>query len=122
MPFTSMPISGLRLGGAASRRDADLYILEPGILGGIVSKPPILTEKHFAAPSVFEPENLLREARRQKNLPSAEVPEMCILDPAGDIVRTLHRAGRTGRSPGWVSYHTDLFEFHHAAYHFGLIC
>jgi len=42
-----------------------LYILEPAVLGGIVSKPPILIEKYFAAPSVFEPENLLREARRR---------------------------------------------------------
>src|SRR5215469_5035386 len=31
--------------------------------------PPILAGKDFAAPSVFEPENLLREARRQKNVP-----------------------------------------------------
>jgi hypothetical protein len=30
---------------------------------------------------------LLREARRQKGLPSAAVPEVCILDPDGDIVR-----------------------------------
>jgi len=98
-----------------------LYILEPGVLGGIVSKPPILTEKYFAAPSVFEPENLLREARRQKNLPSAEVPEICILDPDGDIVRTLHRARRTRPSPGWACYHTDLFEFEHAGKSFGII-
>jgi uridine phosphorylase len=98
-----------------------LYILEPGLLGGIVSKPPILTEKYFAAPSVFEPENLLREARRQKNLPSAEVPEICILDPDGDIVRTLHRARRTRPSPGWACYHTDLFEFEHAGESFGII-
>ena len=86
-----------------------------------MSKPPILTEKYFAAPSVFEPQNLLREARRQKNLPSVEVPEICILDPDGDIVRTLHRAGRTGRSPGWACYHTDLFEFDHADERFGII-
>ncbi len=86
-----------------------------------MSKPPILTEKHFAAPSVFEPGNLLREARRQKNLPSAEVPEICILDPDGDIVRTLHRASRTRLSPGWACYHTDLFEFEHAGERFGII-
>jgi uridine phosphorylase len=98
-----------------------LYILEPGVLGGIVSKPPILTEKYFAAPSVFEPENLLREARRQKNLPSTEVPEICILDPDGDIVRTLHRARRTRLSQGWACYHTDLFEFAHAGERYGII-
>src|SRR6516162_6612296 len=95
----------------------------PGALrGSIVSKlPPILAEKHFAAPSVFEPENLLREARRQKNLPSAEVPEICILDPDGDIVRRLVKAGRTHRSPDWACYHTDLYEFEHAGERFGII-
>ena len=95
----------------------------PGALrGSIVSKlPPILAEKHFAAPSVFEPENLLREARRQKNLPSAEVPEICILDPDGDIVRALCRAGRTRRSQGWACYHTELYEFDHAGELFGII-
>ena len=86
-----------------------------------MSTPPILTEKHFAAPSVFEPENLLREARRQKNLSGAEVPEICILDPDGDIVRTLHRARRTRPSPGWACYHTDLFEFEHTGERFGII-
>jgi len=60
-------------------------------------------------------------ARRQKNLPSAEVPEICILDPDGDIVRTLHRASRTRLSPGWACYHTDLFEFEHAGERFGII-
>ncbi len=83
--------------------------------------PPILAGKDFAAPSVFEPGNLLREARRQKNLPSATVPDICILDPDGDIVRTLNRAGRTRRSPGWACYHTDLFEFEHAGEGFGII-
>src|SRR6266404_3447202 len=121
MPFTSMPISGLRLGGAASRRDAGLYILEPGVLGGIVSKPPILTEKYFAAPSVFEPENLLREARRQKNLPNATVPDICILDPDGDIVRMLIKAEQARRFADWACYHTELYEFEHAAEHFGII-
>ena len=83
--------------------------------------PPILSGKDFAAPSVFEPENLLREARRQKGLPSAPVPEICVLDPDGDIVRSLCRAGRTRRSEGWACYHTDLYEFEHAGERFGII-
>ena len=70
---------------------------------------------------MFEPANLLREARRQKNLPQAEVPEICLLDPDGDIVRALHRAGRTAPSPGWACYHTELFEFEHAAMRFGIV-
>jgi len=85
------------------------------------SLPPILTGKDFAAPSVFEPENLLREARRQKNLPNAAVPEICVLDPDGDILSALGKAGRVRRSPGWACYHTDLYEFEHAGEHFGII-
>ncbi len=83
--------------------------------------PPILAGKDFTAPSVFEPENLLREARRQKSLPCASVPEICILDPDGDIVRTLCRAGRARRSEGWACYHTDLYEFEYAGERFGII-
>jgi purine-nucleoside phosphorylase len=87
----------------------------------MVKLPPILVGKDFAAPSVFEPENLLREARRQRSLPSATVPEICILDPDGDIVRTLAKAGLTRRSPGWACYHTDLYEFEHAEESFGIV-
>ena len=43
--------------------------------------PPILAQKHYSAPSAFTPENLLREARRQKQIADACVPEICILDP-----------------------------------------
>jgi uridine phosphorylase len=90
--------------------------------GGIVSKlPPILVGKDFAAPSVFEPENLLREARRQRNLPSGKVPDICILDPDGDIVRALNKARRTRRSSGWACYHTELYEFEHGSERFGII-
>jgi len=83
--------------------------------------PPLLAAKDFAAPSVFEPGNLLREARRQRSLPEAEVPEICVLDPDGDIVRMLVRAERTRRSQGWACYHTELYEFEHAAERFGII-
>ena len=51
--------------------------------------PPILAGKEYAAASVFEPANLLREARRQKGLAPAAIPEICLLDPDGDIVRWL---------------------------------
>src|ERR1700752_1493167 len=77
--------------------------------------------KDFAAPSVFEPENLLREARRQKNLPGSAVPEICLLDPDGDIVRALARSGQSRRSASWACYHTDLYEFDHGDEHFGII-
>jgi len=83
--------------------------------------PPILTAKDHNARSVFEPANLLREARRQKRLPQLAVPAICLLDPDGDIVRALRRAGRAEPSPGWACYHTELFEFDHLGIRFGII-
>lgn len=73
-------------------------------------KPPTLP-KDYAAPSVFRPEHLLREARRQKGLPYHNVPEMCVLDPDGDLVRHLRASGQPRPSPGWACYHTELVEF-----------
>jgi uridine phosphorylase len=84
-------------------------------------QPPILKAKEYGAASVFEPANLLREARRKKGLSQAAVPEICLLDPDGDILRALRRAGRATPSPGWACYHTELFEFEHAAMRFGII-
>jgi len=83
--------------------------------------PPILAGKDLAAPSIFEPANLLREARRQKRLPEVSVPEICILDPDGDILGTLRRAGRARAAPNWACYHTELSEFAHAGERFGII-
>jgi uridine phosphorylase len=60
---------------------------------------------------VFRPEPLLREARRQKGLPERDVPEVCVLDPDGDLVRALRRAGRARPSPGWACDHTEMLEF-----------
>jgi uridine phosphorylase len=82
---------------------------------------PILAAKDYAAPSVFEPENLLREARRQKGLAPQEVPEICLLDPDGDILRALRRAGRAAPLPGWACYHTELYAFEHGGLDFGII-
>jgi hypothetical protein len=41
--------------------------------------------KAYDESSVFIPENLLREARRQRGLGDQPVPDVCVLDPdAGD--------------------------------------
>jgi uridine phosphorylase len=69
---------------------------------------PILADKHYDSPSTFTPENLLREARRQKALPPAAVPAVCVLDPDGDLVRRLVASGAAQRDPAWACYHTDL--------------
>jgi uridine phosphorylase len=70
--------------------------------------PPILRRKDYATASVFTPENLLREARRQKGIATARVPAVCVLDPDGDMVRQLARSGRARPDPGWACYHTEL--------------
>ena len=76
-----------------------------------MSEPPILDNKFPASRSVFAPEALIREARRQKGLPVASVPEVCILDPDGDIVRKLRREGRARRFEPWPCYHSELDTF-----------
>jgi uridine phosphorylase len=74
--------------------------------------PPILDNKIPEASSMFDPNALLREARRQKGLAFVEsVPDVCVLDPDGDIVRRLKRDGQAQRAKGWPCYHTDLHTF-----------
>ncbi len=58
---------------------------------------------------MFEPANLLREARRQKNLPELPVPAVCLLDPDGDIVRHLTSTGRGRLHRGWACYHVEMW-------------
>jgi uridine phosphorylase len=74
-----------------------------------LENPPILTNKHYSASSVFTPESLLREARRQKGADAVAVPKVCLLDPDGDIVRQLRAQERARRHEGWVCYHTDMW-------------
>jgi len=83
--------------------------------------PPILLNKHYAEPSVFTAENLLREARRQKSVGRANIPRICVLDPDGDIVRWLVTASRAKRDPQWACYHTDLHTFKHEDTQFGIV-
>jgi uridine phosphorylase len=83
--------------------------------------PPILADKELTAPSVFEPANLLREARRQRGIPEAEIPAICVLDPDGDILRALRREQRASLSTAWACYHTELYEFDYEGERFGII-
>jgi uridine phosphorylase len=85
------------------------------------STPPILRDKRYLQPSVFVPENLLREARRQKAIPDGQVPSICILDPDGDIVRNLLGGKKAKRNPYWACYHTELYNFVHDGVEFGII-
>jgi uridine phosphorylase len=78
-----------------------------------VSEPssPLLRHKAADEPSVFVPEALLREARRQKGIPESTVPETCVLDPDGDIVRHLRRTGLARDVEAWSCYHSEMHAF-----------
>jgi uridine phosphorylase len=72
---------------------------------------PIVGGKDHTAASVFRPEALLREARRQRQLPLVAVPEICVLDPDGDVVRHIKKEGSGRTHEGWACYHTELLTF-----------
>ena len=72
---------------------------------------PLLQNKSPEAASVFSPDALLREARRQKGLAPFDVPAVCIFDPDGDILRQLRKSGRATRFDAWPCYHTELYTF-----------
>lgn len=88
---------------------------------GSFGPSPILEHKYYDAPSVFTPENLLREARRQKGLAQGKVPAICVLDPDGDLVDFLHATNRLHRHPGWACYHTVLDTFIHQETEYGIL-
>ncbi len=83
--------------------------------------PPILRCKNHQAPSVFTPDALLREARRQKGIGAGTVPEICILDPDGDIVRHLIATNRACRLTSWACYHTNLHAFEREGVKYGIV-
>ncbi|MFH5832928.1 nucleoside phosphorylase [Halalkalibaculum sp. DA384] len=76
-----------------------------------MSKNLLFDKQDYEEESVFKPENLLREARRQKSLPECEIPDICLLEPDGDIVTYLNRSGRASVNRCWAGYHTTMHEF-----------
>lgn len=82
---------------------------------------PLLRNKDYEASSVFSPEALLKAARQQKSLPEGEVPEVCVLDPDGDILRDALRRDRAIRDASWACYHTDLYRIEAGGVSVGLI-
>lgn len=88
---------------------------EPAITAGMIGR------SDHDQPSVFLPENMLREARRQRNLIPGVVPDVCLLDPDGDVVRYLAAANRATRSPSWACYHTDMWETDHDGLRIGIV-
>jgi len=54
---------------------------------------------------------MLRETRRQKSIPEGQVPEICVLDPDGDILGYLLRNKQAECDRVWACYHTSLYRF-----------
>jgi uridine phosphorylase len=81
----------------------------------------LLEPKAHGEPSVFTAANLLREARRQRQLPESVVPAVCILDPDGDLARFVQGNGDESRDPAWACYHTTLHRFKLADREVGII-
>lgn len=100
--------------GLIAKRSADTS-------GGSAETIPLLALKDWDAPSVFRPENLMREARRQKDLPLVSIPEICIFDPDGDFLDHLRDCGRARRHAAWACYHTQMDIFEHEGITFGII-
>ena len=84
-------------------------------------RPPILRSKHYGTRSVFQPDNLLREARRQKKKARRAVPPVCVLDPDGDVTAHLVELGRARKNSSWACYHTQLYDVEVEGLRFGLL-
>jgi len=82
---------------------------------------PLREAKAYDEPSVFTPDSLLAEARRQKGVPEETVPDMCVLDPDGDIVRHLRETDQAARMSSWPGYHTTLYQFERSGTTLGII-
>lgn len=82
---------------------------------------PLLDRSDHGASSAFRPENMLREARRQKGLPQGCVPPVCVLDPDGDIVDFVKQCSAAIRSPNWACYHTQMWQWSEGDEAFGIV-
>ncbi|MBJ7609387.1 MAG: nucleoside phosphorylase [Candidatus Dormibacteraeota bacterium] len=87
----------------------------------IHDEPPLLGPKQYGEASVFQAQNLLREGRRQRGLSELPVPEICVLDPDGDVVRHLRAAGLASRHAGWACYHSELWVTHRTSRNIGIV-
>ena len=82
---------------------------------------PLLQRSDHAAPSIFRPENMLREARRQKGIGAAPVAPVCVIDPDGDIVDHVRRHHGARASAQWACYHTRMWEWTAGGIHYGIV-
>lgn len=110
--------------------DHDAFWIAPAIEGDASGREPatlnrrsmpLLERVDHSAPSIMRPENMLREARRQKGLPPGSVPAVCVLDPDGDIVWHLRERHGATRSAHWACYHTEMWEWQQDGNRMGIV-
>ncbi|WP_131113427.1 nucleoside phosphorylase [Lichenihabitans psoromatis] len=82
---------------------------------------PLLGHTDYDDPSVFRPENMLRECRRQRVLPAGRVPRVCILDPDADMVHLLRQMKEATQAAHWACYHTVLWQWTELKQDFGIV-
>jgi uridine phosphorylase len=107
---TALALAYLQLGDAALVSSSN----SPAIA-------PLFSPKDHDEPSVFTASNLLREARRQRELIEIVAPAVCILDPDGDLSRYLVAAGIARADASWACYHTTLSRFALAGGEVGIV-
>lgn len=90
------PHEGRRIGKGGAEHD-------------VGTSPLVHPPKDYAAPSVFLVENMIREGRRQMDVPEGPIPKVCVLDPDGDIVRDLQKRRVATKSKHWPCYHSELW-------------
>jgi uridine phosphorylase len=84
-------------------------------------RPKLLENKSYSEPSVFLPENLLREAKRQRNIPNGHIPEICVLDPDGDLADYLLKIEKATLHANWACYHSKMYSFNISSIEAGII-
>jgi uridine phosphorylase len=84
---------------SAERRSSPVEPLRPA---------PILEHDDPDAPSLFTAQAMLSVARQQKGLTACSVPQVCVLDPDGDLERYLQLRGELREDDSWGCFHTRL--------------
>ena len=72
-------------------------------------------------PRLSPPRTCCGKRAGKNDCPNIAVPEICILDPDGDIVRNLRAAERASRHEGWACYHTELYVFRRDGHEYGIV-
>lgn len=82
---------------------------------------PILDRDAPTAPSLFTAKSMLALARSRKGLSACRAPEVCVLDPDGDLERHLQARGELREDCNWGCFHTRLAVHDGMAQPFGII-